>query len=69
MSPSLKGNFDLAIAANVLLAGTPDDVRSHIQALKEEAALDYFVGAFAWGDLTHAEAMQSLHLFADQVMN
>ena len=69
MSPSLKGNFDLAIAANVLLAGTPDDVRSHIQALKEEAALDYFVGAFAWGDLTHAEAMESLHLFADQVMN
>jgi alkanesulfonate monooxygenase SsuD/methylene tetrahydromethanopterin reductase-like flavin-dependent oxidoreductase (luciferase family) len=69
MSPSLKGNFDLALGASVVLAGTPADVRSHIESLQEEAQLDYFVGAFAWGDLTHAETMESLHLFADQVMN
>ncbi len=69
MSPSLKGDFDLAIAANMLLAGTPEDLRSHIRTLQQEARLDYFVGAFAWGDLTHTETMESLRLFAEQVMN
>ena len=50
-SPSLKGNFDLAVGAQVLLAGTPDYVRSHVETLSANAGLDYFVGAFAWGDL------------------
>ncbi len=67
-SPSLKGNFDLAVGAQVLLAGTPADVRSHVEALGAEAALDYFVGAFAWGDLNHEEAMASLRLFVEGVM-
>jgi alkanesulfonate monooxygenase SsuD/methylene tetrahydromethanopterin reductase-like flavin-dependent oxidoreductase (luciferase family) len=67
-SPSLKGNFDLAVGAQVLLAGTPDDVRSHVETLGADAALEYFVGAFAWGDLNHEEAMQSLRLFVDGVL-
>ena len=68
MSPSLKGNFELAIGANVLLAGTSEDVRQHVDALRQEARLDYFVGAFAWGDLTHEEVMGSMRLFSDGVM-
>ena len=67
-SPSLKGNFDLAVGAQVLLAGTADDVRSHVEALSANAALDYFVGSFAWGDLNHEEAMASLGLFVDGVL-
>ena len=68
MSPSLKGNFDLAIGAQVLLADTPDSVRAHVEALRAESGIDYFVGAFAWGDLTHAEVMASMRLFADGVV-
>ena len=67
-SPSLKGNFDLAVGAQVLLAGTPADVRSHVEALRHRRGLDYFVGAFAWGDLNHEEAMGSLRLFVDGVL-
>ncbi|HET6470589.1 MAG TPA: LLM class flavin-dependent oxidoreductase [Pseudomonadales bacterium] len=68
MSPSLKGNFDLAIGAQVLLADTPEAVCAHVEALRAESGTDYFVGAFAWGDLTHAEVMASLRLFADGVV-
>ena len=46
----------------------PDDVRSHVEALSANAALDYFVGSFAWGDLNHEEAMASLGLFVDGVL-
>ena len=67
-SPSLKGNFDLAIGAQVLLAGTADDVRSHVEALSANAALDYFVGSFAWGDLAHEEVMASMRHFVDGVL-
>jgi len=68
MSPSLKGNFDLAIGAQVLLADTPEAVCAHVEALRAQSCADYFVGAFAWGDLTHAEVMASLRLFADGVV-
>ena len=33
-----------------------------------EAGADYFVGQFAFGDLTLAETMHSIELFADEVM-
>jgi alkanesulfonate monooxygenase SsuD/methylene tetrahydromethanopterin reductase-like flavin-dependent oxidoreductase (luciferase family) len=68
MSPSLKGDFDLAVSAQVVLADTPDAVRAHVEALRAEAGIDYFVGAFAWGDLTHAEAMASMRLFVNGVL-
>lgn len=67
-SPTMNGDFDAALAANVALVGTPDDMRDHVTALREDAGLDYFVGAFAWGDLTHAETLSSMQLFADAVI-
>jgi len=68
MSPSLNGDFERATAVEALLAGTIDDVRAHVERLRDEAHVDYFVGAFAWGDLTHAEAMRSLELFVEGVV-
>ncbi|MFI4975732.1 MAG: LLM class flavin-dependent oxidoreductase [Caulobacterales bacterium] len=68
MSPSLNGDFDRALAVNIVVAGTPDDALAHVSALRDEARLDYFVGSFAWGDLTHAETMSSMQLFADAVL-
>ncbi len=32
------------------------------------ADVEYFVGAFHWGELTAEEAMDSLQLFVDEVM-
>ena len=67
-SPSMKGDFDRAVAVDVLLAGTPRDVVAHIRKLQADAHIDYCVGAFAWGDLQHAEVMSSLALFVGEVM-
>jgi alkanesulfonate monooxygenase SsuD/methylene tetrahydromethanopterin reductase-like flavin-dependent oxidoreductase (luciferase family) len=66
--PTMNGDFDRALAANVVLAGDADDALAHVKALRDDALLDYFVGAFAWGDLTHEETMASLALFADAVV-
>ncbi len=67
-NPAMNGDFDKALAANLVVAGSADEVRAHVEALQGEAGLDYFVGAFAWGDLTHDETMASLSLFCDAVV-
>src|SRR5262245_53653068 len=69
MSPSANGNFEIAIGANLLLAGTSDEVREHVAALERDAGVDYFVGAFAWGDLAHEEVMDSMRRFVDGVLS
>ena len=67
-APSMNGDFDRAVAFEVLLAGTPEAVVTHIRGLQAQAGIDYCVGAFAWGDLQHAEVMRSLELFVAEVM-
>ncbi|MBV9173182.1 MAG: LLM class flavin-dependent oxidoreductase [Chloroflexi bacterium] len=61
---------DTQIASGALLVGSPTTVRDKLDAyVKEVYPLhNYLVAAFQWGDLTHAEAMHSLQLYATQVM-
>lgn len=66
--PTLGGDVERAIAANVLLAGAPDTVALRLSSLEETVGVDYIVGAFAWGDLTQTEVLESLKLFATEVM-
>ncbi len=49
-----------------MVAGSPDTVARDVAAV-QEAEGDYYVGAFSWGDLDHAETMHSLRLFSDEV--
>lgn len=65
--PSVGGNLEVALGADILVAGSPDTVAQHVQAVREQG-IDYFMGAFAWGDLTHEESMTSLDLFSREVM-
>jgi alkanesulfonate monooxygenase SsuD/methylene tetrahydromethanopterin reductase-like flavin-dependent oxidoreductase (luciferase family) len=51
----------------VALAGTPAAVREYMDEYVATGA-NYFVCSFQWGDLTHAQAMRSLELFATEVM-
>jgi alkanesulfonate monooxygenase SsuD/methylene tetrahydromethanopterin reductase-like flavin-dependent oxidoreductase (luciferase family) len=51
----------------VALAGSPAAVREYMDEYVETGA-NYFVCSFQWGDLTHAQAMQSIDLFATEVM-
>ena len=66
------GSADVAerIAAGILLAGSPTTVREALGSYLDQVGSghNYLVAAFQWGDLTHAEAMRSLELYATEVM-
>jgi alkanesulfonate monooxygenase SsuD/methylene tetrahydromethanopterin reductase-like flavin-dependent oxidoreductase (luciferase family) len=66
--PSLGGDFDLAMKVEAAVVGSAATVRDYVQRYASESGANYFVGAFQWGDLTHAEALHSLRLFATDVI-
>jgi alkanesulfonate monooxygenase SsuD/methylene tetrahydromethanopterin reductase-like flavin-dependent oxidoreductase (luciferase family) len=59
---------DEAVAAELLLVGSPSTIRDHVRRYEAESDANYYVGAFSWGDLTHVESSHSLRLFAEEVM-
>jgi alkanesulfonate monooxygenase SsuD/methylene tetrahydromethanopterin reductase-like flavin-dependent oxidoreductase (luciferase family) len=63
-----RTNLDAALRGETILVGSPDRVREQVARLVEATGVDYVIGAFAWGDLTLAQSMRSLRLFADHVM-
>lgn len=66
--PTLGGDTDRALSVRSLVAGSTATLRSYLDELVTATGVDYFVGAFHWGDLSAEEAMHSLGLFADEVM-
>ena len=64
------GNPERLVASGAVLFGSPYTVRDRLLAYLDEAgpAHNYLVAAIQWGDLTHAEAMQSLRLYASEVV-
>jgi alkanesulfonate monooxygenase SsuD/methylene tetrahydromethanopterin reductase-like flavin-dependent oxidoreductase (luciferase family) len=66
--PTLGGDVDRALELGVLVAGSPSTVREHVERFEAESGTDYFVGKFTMGDLSHAEVMRSIDLFASHVM-
>jgi alkanesulfonate monooxygenase SsuD/methylene tetrahydromethanopterin reductase-like flavin-dependent oxidoreductase (luciferase family) len=51
----------------VALAGSPAAVREYMDEYVATGA-NYFVCSFQWGDLSHEQTMQSIELFASEVM-
>jgi len=49
------------------IVGSPDTVRETIAAQAKDAGLNYFLLRFAFGDLSLAESMRSVDLFARHV--
>lgn len=64
--PTLGGDFDKAMAVQAVVCGSPERVRGAIEDFAERSGSDYFVGGFAWGDLSIEEVNRSFDLFADQ---
>ncbi len=50
------------------IAGSPATVIRMIKSQMEEAGTNYFVGQFAFGDLTPSEVMRTVDLFTREVM-
>ena len=66
--PSLGGDTDLALKLGVLVAAAPENAVEQIELLVAETGIEYLTLSFAWGNLTHEETMDSLHLFVNEVM-
>jgi alkanesulfonate monooxygenase SsuD/methylene tetrahydromethanopterin reductase-like flavin-dependent oxidoreductase (luciferase family) len=60
--------FSAIMADGRGLCGSPATVTEIIRKQMAEACADYFVGQFAFGDLTLAETKHSIELFARDVM-
>jgi alkanesulfonate monooxygenase SsuD/methylene tetrahydromethanopterin reductase-like flavin-dependent oxidoreductase (luciferase family) len=61
-------DLELACQHQVAIVGSPDTVRDHVARFADESACNYIVCAFAFGSLTHEQAMRSLELFTSKVM-
>ena len=60
--------FDAIAEDGRAYAGTPEGVAEYVQKQLAEAGANYFVGQFAFGNLTLEEALRSIGLFASEVM-
>lgn len=69
---AVPDDFDQAIADNTrLLIGTPSTIKGFMERFMErfkDKPSVYFAPAMQWGDMTQEETLESLHLFATEVM-
>ena len=60
--------FDAIAEDGRAFAGTPEAVAEYVHQQMSESRANYFVGQFAFGDLTQEETLRSIGLFAEEVM-
>jgi len=60
--------FDAVIEHGTGIAGSPDTVAAVLAEQVARSGANYLVGQFAFGDLTLAEMLSSVRLFATKVM-
>jgi alkanesulfonate monooxygenase SsuD/methylene tetrahydromethanopterin reductase-like flavin-dependent oxidoreductase (luciferase family) len=60
--------FDAIAEDGRAFAGTPEAVAEYVQSQVAASGANYFVGQFAFGDLTHEETLRSIELFSSEVM-
>jgi alkanesulfonate monooxygenase SsuD/methylene tetrahydromethanopterin reductase-like flavin-dependent oxidoreductase (luciferase family) len=65
---ALSPDYDTARQAGSLIVGSPETVRQELAAQAESCGFNYLVMLMSFGSLTHAEEMESLSLFRDEVM-
>jgi alkanesulfonate monooxygenase SsuD/methylene tetrahydromethanopterin reductase-like flavin-dependent oxidoreductase (luciferase family) len=68
LKTGLPDEWDPLQAHGHAIAGTPAQVRDYVAAQAEAAGATYFVCDFAFGTISHEEAMKSVQLFAREVM-
>jgi alkanesulfonate monooxygenase SsuD/methylene tetrahydromethanopterin reductase-like flavin-dependent oxidoreductase (luciferase family) len=60
--------FDQVVERGQGIAGSPATVTQFLSSQLDETGCNYFVGQFAFGDLTRDESLRSIGLFASEVM-
>jgi alkanesulfonate monooxygenase SsuD/methylene tetrahydromethanopterin reductase-like flavin-dependent oxidoreductase (luciferase family) len=61
-------DFDRALRNESVLVGSPQTIVDYVHRYADESGANYFVGAFHWGSMTHAQALRSLELFGTHVI-
>jgi alkanesulfonate monooxygenase SsuD/methylene tetrahydromethanopterin reductase-like flavin-dependent oxidoreductase (luciferase family) len=61
-------DFDSLMARGQGIAGSPQTVTDFLRQQLAETRCTYFVGQFAFGDMTREECLNSIELFASDVM-
>jgi alkanesulfonate monooxygenase SsuD/methylene tetrahydromethanopterin reductase-like flavin-dependent oxidoreductase (luciferase family) len=67
-SPLRVESFDALIRQGQAIAGSAETVHAYLAAQLADSAANYLVGQFCFGDLTLAEMLRSVELFATHVM-
>ncbi|MGE3936069.1 MAG: LLM class flavin-dependent oxidoreductase [Rhodospirillaceae bacterium] len=60
--------WDEMAAQGRAIAGTPKTVTDFLRRQIEESTINYLVGQMVFGDMTQAESLRSIALFANEVM-
>ena len=68
LGASLPTEWDALEAHGHAIASTPAKVKDYVAEVTEAAGASYFVCDFAFGSMSHDEAMRSTELFAREVM-
>jgi alkanesulfonate monooxygenase SsuD/methylene tetrahydromethanopterin reductase-like flavin-dependent oxidoreductase (luciferase family) len=61
-------DYDARAAEGHAVAGTPEQVLQLLTEQVRHTGVNYLLTTFAFGDLPHATAMQSIRLFGEQVL-
>jgi alkanesulfonate monooxygenase SsuD/methylene tetrahydromethanopterin reductase-like flavin-dependent oxidoreductase (luciferase family) len=60
--------FDAIAEDGRAFAGTPEAIAEYVQKQMSESGANYFVGQFAFGDLSQEETLRSIALFSEEVI-
>lgn len=66
--PTIGGDYERAKQVEAIVVGSPETVRAHVEQLTENGLVEYVIGHFAFGDLSHAEIARSIELFGHHVV-
>ena len=61
-------SLERAVEIDAAIVGSPATVRAELERHVATSGINYFVGRFVFGDLSHERAMRSLELFGREVM-
>ena len=68
LEAALPEDFGILQKHGDAMAGSPAQVRDYIAREIEATGVNYYVCDFAFGTISHAEAMRSVELFTKEVM-
>lgn len=61
-------DYDTMLADEKIIVGSPQSVREQVWRAIEVSGINYFIGVFAWGNISHEKAIRTMRYFVDEVM-